>query len=104
MFVQLFMQMVQNEFTEFDANGKKLDTYSPGTFHPGACHQDMDVSESGAKLISEPNDKYILDIRKRLDEKAVAREQREKKLQRFMIEQMKARDAEEVKFLLFISL
>lgn len=96
-------QTVQNEIAQFEANRKKLGTHSLGAFYPGAYHQDSDVSESGAKLISEPNDKYIRGIQKRLDEKAVAREQREKKLQRFMIDQMKAHEAKEVKLLVFIS-
>lgn len=104
MFLQIFMQIVQNEIAQFESNKKKVGPYPPGALHPRACHQDLDVSESGAKLISEPNDKYIQDIRKRLDEKTAAREQREKKLQRFVIEQMKAREAAEVKLLMFISL
>lgn len=64
----------------------------------------MDVSERGAKLILQSNDKYLRDIRKRLDENAAAREQREKRLQRFMMEQIKAREAQEVKLLVFILL
>lgn len=64
----------------------------------------MDVSERGAKLILQSNDKYLRDIRKRLDENAAAREQREKRLQRFVMEQIKAREAQEVKLLVFILL
>lgn len=64
----------------------------------------MDVSERGAKLILQSNDKYLRDIRKRLDENAAAREQREKRLQRFVMEQIKARETQEVKLLVFILL
>ena len=95
------MQIVQREIAQFEANRKKLGTYFTEASHPGACNQDLDVSESGEKLISESNDKYIRNIQKRLDEKAEARKQREKKLQRFMMEQMKAREAEEVKLMSF---
>lgn len=44
------------------------------------------------------------DVRKRLDENAVAREQREKRLQRFMMEQIKAREAQEVELLFYLTL
>ncbi|CAG09612.1 unnamed protein product [Tetraodon nigroviridis] len=57
--------------------------------------KDWDVSEKGAKLILQSNDKYIRDIQKRLHENLVAREQREKRLQRFTMEQIKAREAQE---------
>lgn len=72
---------------------------SPGACHLSTNHQDLGVSGKETRLILQSNDKFIRDIRKRLDENAVAREQREKRLQRFMIEQMKAREAQEVKII-----
>lgn len=69
---------------------------SPGAYHL-STNQDLGVSGKETRLTLQSNDKFIRDIRKRLDENAVAREQREKRLQRFMIEQMKAREAQEVK-------
>lgn len=77
---------------------------SPRAFHLGTSHQDLDVSGKGMKVILQSNDKYIRDIKKRLDENTEAREQRQKRLQRFMMEQMKAREAQEVKILTIISL
>lgn len=77
---------------------------SPAAYLLGASHQDLDVSERGAKLILQSNDKYMRDVRKRLDENAVAREQREKRLQRFMMEQIKAREAQEVELLFYLTL
>lgn len=58
------------------------------------------MRRSGAKLILQSNSKYIQDIRQRLGENAVAREQREKRLDRFLLEQLKAHEAQEVKLLL----
>lgn len=77
---------------------------SPGTFRLSANHQDLDVSGKETKFILQSNDKFTRDIRKRLDENTVAREQREKRVQSFMIEQMKAREAQEVKILLIFAL
>uniref|UniRef100_H3DH17 Calponin-homology (CH) domain-containing protein n=1 Tax=Tetraodon nigroviridis TaxID=99883 RepID=H3DH17_TETNG len=88
-------EMVQNEIAQFETNRKVSGQPSPGAFLLGACHQDWDVSEKGAKLILQSNDKYIRDIQKRLHENLVAREQREKRLQRFTMEQIKAREAQE---------
>lgn len=54
---------------------------------------------SGTKLILQSNSKYIQEIRQRLEENAVAREQKEQRLDRFLVEQLKAHEAQEVKFL-----
>ncbi|XP_029685079.1 sperm flagellar protein 2 isoform X3 [Takifugu rubripes] len=101
--VQEAEQIVQNEISQFETNRKKLVTYistssshpSPGAYHLSTNHQDLGVSGKETRITLQSNDKFIRDIRKRLDENAVAREQREKRLQRFMIEQMKAREAQE---------
>lgn len=76
---------------------------SPGAYHL-STNQDLGVSGKETRVILQSNEKFIKDIRKRLDENAVAREQRGKRLQRFMIEQMKACEAQEVKMLIIISL
>ncbi|TWW60641.1 Sperm flagellar protein 2 [Takifugu flavidus] len=102
--VQEAEQIVQNEISQFETNRKKLVTYistsssshpSPGAYHLSTNHQDLGVSGKETRITLQSNDKFIRDIRKRLDENAVAREQREKRLQRFMIEQMKACEAQE---------
>uniref|UniRef100_A0A674MJM5 Sperm flagellar 2 n=1 Tax=Takifugu rubripes TaxID=31033 RepID=A0A674MJM5_TAKRU len=86
-------QIVQNEISQFETNRKKLVTYISTS--SSTNHQDLGVSGKETRITLQSNDKFIRDIRKRLDENAVAREQREKRLQRFMIEQMKAREAQE---------
>uniref|UniRef100_A0A8D2ZVW4 Calponin-homology (CH) domain-containing protein n=1 Tax=Scophthalmus maximus TaxID=52904 RepID=A0A8D2ZVW4_SCOMX len=50
---------------------------------------------SGTKLILQSNSKYIQEIRQRLEENAVAREQKEQRLDRFLVEQLKAHEAQE---------
>uniref|UniRef100_A0A3Q4BDX0 Calponin-homology (CH) domain-containing protein n=1 Tax=Mola mola TaxID=94237 RepID=A0A3Q4BDX0_MOLML len=57
--------------------------------------QDYDTAASGAKLILQSSSKYIQDIQQRLGENAAAREQRERRLNRFMMEQLKAHEAQE---------
>lgn len=58
------------------------------------------MSRNGSKLILQSNSKYIQDIRNRLEENAVARERRGKRVDRFLVEQRKAHEAQEVKPLL----
>lgn len=47
----------------------------------------------------QSNSKYIQEIRQRLEENAVAREEREKRLDRFLVQQWKTLEAQEVKCL-----
>lgn len=55
---------------------------------------------SGAKLVLRSSRKYVQDIRRRLGENAAACEQRQKRLDRLLMEQQKSHEAEEVKFFL----
>uniref|UniRef100_A0A3Q3M832 Sperm flagellar 2 n=1 Tax=Mastacembelus armatus TaxID=205130 RepID=A0A3Q3M832_9TELE len=54
-----------------------------------------EIPESGTKMILQSSSKYIEEIRQRLEENAVAREQREKRRDRFLVEQLKAHEAQE---------
>ncbi|KAI3372718.1 hypothetical protein L3Q82_023179 [Scortum barcoo] len=96
-------QTVQTEIAQFESNRKKLVThgfsslsgsqYFSGNFLLGG--KGSDVPGSGTKIILQSNSKYIQDIRQRLEENAVAREQREKRRDRFLVEQLKAHEAQE---------
>ncbi|TKS78280.1 Sperm flagellar protein 2 [Collichthys lucidus] len=98
-------QMVQTEIARFEANREKLVTYgfasslsglrSSGDVPRGGSSQGHDMSSSGVKMILQSNSKYLQDIRQRLEENAVAREQREKRVDRFLVEQFKAHQAQE---------
>ncbi|XP_070819976.1 sperm flagellar protein 2 [Chaetodon trifascialis] len=98
-------QMVRTEIAQFETNRKKLVSYDfsssssgqpfPGDFPLGGSSQGCDMPGSGTKLILQSNSKYIQDIRQRLAENAVAREQREKRRDRFLVEQLKAHEAQE---------
>ncbi|XP_031712132.1 sperm flagellar protein 2 isoform X3 [Anarrhichthys ocellatus] len=98
------VQTVQTEITQFETR-KRLVTYgfassssgqpSSGGFPIGGISQGFEVPGSGAKLTLQSNSKYIQDIRQRLEENAVARVQREKRRDRFLIEQVKAHEAQE---------
>lgn len=61
---------------------------------------DCEVLGSGTKLILQSNSKYIQEIRQRLEENATAQEQRGKRRERFLVAQLKAHEAQEVKLLL----
>ncbi|XP_032371507.1 sperm flagellar protein 2 isoform X2 [Etheostoma spectabile] len=98
-------QTVQTEIAKFETR-KKLVTYGfasssssgqpfPEDFPLGGSSQGFVVPGSGNKLILQSNSKYIQDIRQRLEENAVAREQREKRRDRFLVEQLKAHEAQE---------
>ncbi|XP_035847372.1 sperm flagellar protein 2 isoform X6 [Sander lucioperca] len=98
-------QTVQTEIAKFETR-KKLVTCGfasssssgqpfPEDFPLGGSGQGCVVPGSGTKLILQSNTKYIQDIRKRLEENAVAREQREKRRDRFLVEQLKAHEAQE---------
>ncbi|XP_070760798.1 sperm flagellar protein 2 [Enoplosus armatus] len=100
-------QTVQTEIAKFETNRKKLVTYgfassssSSGQPFLGDCSlggscQGCEVPGSGTKLILQSNSKYIQDIRQRLEENTVAREQREKRRDRFLVEQLTAHEAQE---------
>ncbi|CAK6950682.1 sperm flagellar protein 2 [Scomber scombrus] len=90
-------QTVQTEITQFETNRKKPVTsgfVSSSSDQPftGNCHED---SGSGSKVLLQSNSKYIQEIRQRLQENAVACEQREKRRDRFLVEQLKSHEAQE---------
>lgn len=82
------------ELNLFSASGQPI----PGDFPLGGSSQGCDMPGGGAKMILQSNSKYIQDIRQRLAENA--REQRDKRQDRFLVEQLKAHEAREVKLLL----
>ncbi|XP_054467241.1 sperm flagellar protein 2 [Anoplopoma fimbria] len=98
------VQTVQTEITQFETR-KKLVTYGftssssgqppPGDFPISGSIHGCEVPGSGTKLTLQSNSKYIQDIRQRLEENAVACEQREKRRDRFLVEQLKAHEAQE---------
>ncbi|XP_068559691.1 sperm flagellar protein 2 isoform X2 [Cebidichthys violaceus] len=97
------VQTVQTEITQFETRKKLSYGFassssgqpSSGGFPVGGISQCFRVPGSGAKLTLQSNSKYIQDIRQRLEENAAAREQREKRRDRFLIEQVKAHEAQE---------
>ncbi|XP_067469766.1 sperm flagellar protein 2 [Thunnus thynnus] len=98
-------QTVQSEIAQFERNRKKLVTSGfvssssgqpfTGDFPLGGNSQGCDVSGSETKVILQSNSKYIQEIRQRLQENAVACEQREKRRDRFLVEQLKSHEARE---------
>lgn len=83
-------------FEWFHCSGQKLPLEVP------IGGQEFDPTASGRKLVLKSNCRYMRDLRQRLLENAAAREQREKRLNRFLMEQLKTHEAQEVnvKFLL----
>uniref|UniRef100_A0A3P8TMZ8 Sperm flagellar 2 n=1 Tax=Amphiprion percula TaxID=161767 RepID=A0A3P8TMZ8_AMPPE len=90
----LFMQTVQTEIAQFETNRKKLVT-SGFDFLLGSGSQACEVPGSETKMTLQSNSKYIQEIRQRLEENAVACEQRKKRVDRFLVEQFKAHEAQE---------
>ncbi|XP_060894635.1 sperm flagellar protein 2 [Labrus mixtus] len=98
------VQTVQTEIAQFETNRNKAVTCGfsssssgqpfPGDLLGGSGHG-SEVPGSGTKLVLQSNSKYIQDIRQRLEESALAREQREKRRDRFLVEQLKAHEAQE---------
>nr|XP_020449410.1 sperm flagellar protein 2 isoform X3 [Monopterus albus] len=101
----LSIQKVQTEIAQFETNKKKLVTAGfpsslsgqplPGDLPLVCSSEDFEVTGSGTQLTLQSNSKYIQEIRQRLDENAVARKQREKRRDRFLVEQLKAHEAQE---------
>uniref|UniRef100_A0A8C5HAY3 Sperm flagellar 2 n=1 Tax=Gouania willdenowi TaxID=441366 RepID=A0A8C5HAY3_GOUWI len=67
----------------------------PPDYHPGGSRKGVEVSGGEKKVMLQSNTKYIQEIRQRLEENAVASDQRDKRLNSFLMEQLKARDAQE---------
>ncbi|XP_069563848.1 sperm flagellar protein 2 [Brachyistius frenatus] len=94
-------QTVQNDIAQFETNRKKLlvssfaSSLSSADVHLGGGNLGCEVPGSETKLILLSNSKYIQDIRQRLEENVVACEQRNKRADRFLVEQFKAHEARE---------
>ncbi|XP_054867451.1 sperm flagellar protein 2 isoform X2 [Amphiprion ocellaris] len=98
-------QTVQTEIAQFETNRKKLVTSGfgssssgqpfPTDFLLGSGSQACEVPGSETKMTLQSNSKYIQEIRQRLEENAVACEQRKKRVDRFLVEQFKAHEAQE---------
>ncbi|XP_072242958.1 sperm flagellar protein 2-like [Leuresthes tenuis] len=98
-------QIVQNEIAQFEAIRKKLITSALSTsssgqalpldFTSGGSKRDCKASEGGTKLMLPSNSKYLQELRQRLKDNASTSEQRLKRLKRFLVEQFKAREAEQ---------
>uniref|UniRef100_A0A3B5AP37 Sperm flagellar 2 n=1 Tax=Stegastes partitus TaxID=144197 RepID=A0A3B5AP37_9TELE len=67
---------------------------SPADFLLGSSNQDCEVPGSGTNMMLQSNSKYIQEIRQRLEENAVACEQSKKRVDRFLVEQFKAHEAQ----------
>uniref|UniRef100_A0A3Q0RAG0 Calponin-homology (CH) domain-containing protein n=1 Tax=Amphilophus citrinellus TaxID=61819 RepID=A0A3Q0RAG0_AMPCI len=67
----------------------------PIDFPFGGSSQGSEVTGSGTKVMLQSNSKYIQEIRKRLEENAVACKQRERRQDRFLVEQLKVHEAQE---------
>ncbi|KAK2837810.1 hypothetical protein Q5P01_015022 [Channa striata] len=92
-------QNVQTDIAQFEINKKKLVSSgfaSSSSVQPlPGSSQSFEVSGGGTKLILQSNSEYIQEIREKLEENAIAREQREKRRDRFLVEQLKAHEAQE---------
>lgn len=89
------MLKINSGFNLFDCSGLSF----PGDSPLIGSSLDCEVPGSGTKLILQSNSKYIQEIRQRLEENAIAHEQRRKRRDRFLLEQLKAHEAQEVKLL-----
>ncbi|XP_061881498.1 sperm flagellar protein 2 isoform X2 [Entelurus aequoreus] len=92
-------QVVQTEIAQFETNRKKLAT-SGFASSSGGLDAPVGGSTQGRgaganDLILQSSSKYIQDIRQRLQENEAASEQREKRRNRCLIEQLKAHEAQE---------
>ncbi|KAM9743741.1 sperm flagellar protein 2 [Menidia menidia] len=97
-------QIIQAEISLFETNKKKLVTSDfglsssqslPSGITIDGSKQDYEVSVGGTKLMLQSNSKYIQEIRQRLKENAVIHDQRQKRIDLFLVEQFKARQAEQ---------
>ncbi|KAM4745870.1 sperm flagellar protein 2 [Anableps anableps] len=99
-------QMVQTEIAKFEEKQHKLrsdfvsmssssDQPIPADSSLGGIIQGSGVPGSKNKLILKSNCKYIQGIRQRLKENAAARGERQKRVDRFLVEQFKAHEAEQ---------
>ncbi|KAK7933523.1 hypothetical protein WMY93_004419 [Mugilogobius chulae] len=78
-------QDVQNEIAQFETNREKLPSSS--LRHAGECNQSTDDPRVVSKPV--PNSVYIQQIRQRLKEDTLTREQREKRVKDFLKSNLK---------------
>ncbi|XP_047197228.1 sperm flagellar protein 2 [Hippoglossus stenolepis] len=96
-------ESVQAEIAQFETSRKKLvssgftssSSGQPGVIPISGSSYGTEEHGSGNKLILKSNSQYIQEIRQKLEENAVSREQREKRRDRFLVEQLKAHEAQE---------
>ncbi|MEQ2292196.1 hypothetical protein AMECASPLE_020615 [Ameca splendens] len=100
-------KQAQTEIAKFEEKEHKLassglvslsssrDQPVPADSSLGGIKQGSGVPGSQNKLILQSNSKYIQGIRQRLKENAVAREERQRRVDRFLMEQVKALEAQQ---------
>ncbi|XP_054630494.1 sperm flagellar protein 2 isoform X2 [Dunckerocampus dactyliophorus] len=92
-------QIVETEIAQFETNRKKLATSgfasSSGGLDASLASSTQGCGKGGNELMLQSSSKYIQDIRQRLQENEAASEQREKRRNRCLIEQLKAHEAQE---------
>ncbi|XP_036069332.1 sperm flagellar protein 2 isoform X2 [Oryzias melastigma] len=103
--IQEEAKRVQTEIAQFEKNMRKSVTYGfssssssqplPAEASLSGTKQGNKLSESGAGLSLQSNTKYMQEIRQRLKEKALADERRQKRQDRFLVEQFKAHAAQQ---------
>ncbi|XP_034025469.1 sperm flagellar protein 2 [Thalassophryne amazonica] len=71
----------------------KRKTMVTSGFMSTSCSHTSEASGSGAELMLQSNSKYIQEIRRRLEEDAVAHQERAQRVERFLVEQFKAHEA-----------
>ncbi|XP_076010980.1 sperm flagellar protein 2-like [Genypterus blacodes] len=92
-------QKVQAEIAQFERSRKKFLTSDLTSlsreFPRGGNNWGCDLSESSTKIVLQSNSKYIQEIRQRLEDDATSRQQREKRRCKFLMEQLKAHEAQQ---------
>ncbi|KAF7660826.1 hypothetical protein LDENG_00274520 [Lucifuga dentata] len=88
-------QKVQAEIAQFERNRKKFVTSSSREFPLDGNSEGSKVPGSDTKVTLQSNSKYIQQIRQRLEDDAMARQQREKRRCKFLVEQLKAHEAQQ---------
>ncbi|XP_058493241.1 sperm flagellar protein 2 isoform X1 [Solea solea] len=100
-------QTVHNEIYLFESNRKKLLTAgvpSSSSSLPIAGYvltcgsgssSGFEEHGSGSQFMLQPNSKYMQELRQKLEENAAARKQRDKRRDRFLVEQLRAHEAQE---------
>ncbi|XP_017267645.1 sperm flagellar protein 2 isoform X2 [Kryptolebias marmoratus] len=86
-------QQVQTEIALFEEKKKKLVTF--GFSCSSSIEQDCEGLGSEQKLILQSNSEYIREIRRRLKENEMTYEQRRKRVDRFLVEQFMALEAQQ---------